>query len=96
MRHFVALVSLLTLFATAPAFAQQEPSCDSFPSGIERIAKAENMGQIDDVMVEFGSQNRLGEESLQSIFGGDLNVAKETASEILKGIESQNCPSQEL
>jgi len=91
MRHFIALASMFAFFAAAPAFAQDAPSCDSFPSGIERIAQAENIGQIDDVMVEFGSMIRLGEEGLLMMFEGDLNAAKKIATEFIQSIQSQVC-----
>ncbi|MBI4068363.1 hypothetical protein HY413_03070 [Candidatus Kaiserbacteria bacterium] len=91
MTRFFAIASMFAFFAAAPAFAQQTPSCDSFPLGIERISKAENISQIDDVMVEFGSMNRLGEEGLQSLFNGDLDVAKKIATEILMGVQTQVC-----
>ncbi len=93
MKHLFAAASLFAFLAAAPAFAQQTPSCDSFPSWIERITQAENIDQIDDVMVELGSVNRLGEEGLQSIFKGDLNAAKEAATGILKNEQSLACES---
>ncbi len=92
MRQLIALASMFAFLAAAPVFAQQQPACDSFPSGIERIGKAENIGQIDDVMAEFGSTNRLGEEGLQSTFGGDLNAAKTQATEIIQWWRSNLCP----
>ena len=94
MRRSLLALSLYALIAATPATAA--PACESFPSWIDRIYRADNISQIDDVMVEFGAENRLGEEGLKGKFHNDLNAAKYTAAGVLLREEYTLCPSKDL
>ena len=95
MKNLVALgIALLLMTGTAfAADATKMPTCDQFPSGLDRIAKAPSIAEIDQVMIDFGWDRKIGEEGLKEYFGGELENARAAASNSMSQKQRMLCPA---